>query len=321
MLIHRLTPVLLSFIFCATAAAQSYPVKPIRIIIPSGAGGAYDVVVRGIQGMLGQELGQPLIIENRPGAGGIIGLEAVSRAKSDGYTLLQGGISPIVLNPLFVDRVPYDPVTSFTHIAMLGELVMALYVHKSTGATDFKGLVAYAKANPGKVAYGSSGVGQSFHLAGEMLKLRTGMDIVHAPYKGTALALQDFYAGRLLMQFYPPNGAILGRVKQGTIIPVAAMSDKRLPQLPNVPTFGELGVGDLGVSGWGGFSGPANLPKEVVTRINQVVNKVTSTPESLQVMAKMTMAPLHTTSEEMTARIVREIAFWKDIVAKLGLRK
>ena len=320
MSIRQIALVLIASIIGTSAIAQNYPAKPIRFVVPSATGGAYEVILRAMQPMLHEELGQALVIENKPGGGGVVGLEFVARAEPDGYTILQGGISQIVLNPLFVGKVPYDTQKDFVHIAMMGELVMALYAHQSLEVNNLKGLVDYAKANPGKVGYGSSGIGQSFHLAGEMLKLRTGADFVHVPYKGTAQALQDFFAGRLLMMFYPPNGLILDRIKKGEIRPVAAMSDKRLANLPDVPTFEELGVGNLGVSGWGGFSGPAKLPRPIVQRINQAVNKVSARPEVVKSLDSMTMVPLRTTPEEMTEKVRREIAFWTEMVAKLGIK-
>ncbi len=312
--------ILVGSILSATTVAQTYPVKPVRFIVPSGTGGAYEVILRAMQPQMQEELGQTLIIENKAGGGGVVGLETVARADPDGYTLLQVGISQIVLNPLFVGKVPYDPLKDFTHIGMMGELVMALYAHQSTGVTTLKGLVDYSKANPGKVGFGSSGIGQTFHLAGEMLKLRTGGDFVHVPYKGTAQALQDFFAGRLLMMFYPPSGVIMDRIKKGELRPLAAMSEKRLANLPDVPTFDELGVGNLGVSGWGGFSGPAKLPRPIVQRINVAVNKVISRPEVAKALDSMTMVPLHSTPEEMTEKVRREIAFWTEMVAKLGIK-
>ena len=301
------------------AAAQSYPAKPIRLISPT-SGGAYDNIARAMQPLLLEELGQPVVIETRAGGGGVVGLESVARADPDGYTLLNMGVSQAVLNPLFVGKVPYDTVRDFTHIAMMGELTMALYVHQSMNASTFKGLVDYAKANPGKVAFGSSGIGQTFHLAGEMLKLRTGTDLLHVPYKGTPQALQDFFSGRLLMMFYPPTAVIMDRVKQGNIVPVAAMSAKRLASLPNTPTFEELGVGNLGVSGWAGFSGPAKMPQPVVLRINQAVNKVSARPEMAKAYETMTMVPVRSTSEEMTERVRREVAFWTEMFGKLGFK-
>lgn len=315
-------PVLSALAFslsCGTAMAQSYPVKPIRLINPT-VGGAYESVARAMQPFLQEDLGQPIVMESRAGGGGVVGLEFVSRADPDGYTLLQMGVSQAVLNPLFVGKVPYDSVNDFTHIGMMGELTMALWVHPASGAKDFKSLIAYAKANPGKVAYGSSGVGQSFHLAGEMLKLRTGADLLHVPYKGTPLALQDFFAGRLLMMFYPPASVITERAKTGGIIPVAAMSATRLASLPDVPTFEELGVGNLGVSGWAGFSGPAKLPRPIVMRINQAVNKASARPEMAKAYEAMTMVPLRSTPEEMADRVRREINFWREMTAKLGIK-
>ena len=301
------------------AQAQSYPVKPIRMIVPT-SGGAYDSVARAMQPLLLEELGQSVVLETRAGGGGVVGLESVARADPDGYTLLQIGVSQAILNPIFVGKVPYDTVKDFTYIGMMGELTMALYVHESIKAANFKGLVDYAKANPGKVAFGSSGIGQTFHLAGEMVKLRTGTDMVHVPYKGTPQALTDFFSGRLQMMFYPPTGLILDRVKSGGIRPVAAMSDKRLALLPDTPTFEELGIGNLGVSGWGGFSGPAKLPRPIVVRLNQAINKVSQRPDMAKAYDAMTMLPLRTTPEEMTERVRREVAFWTEMIGKLGIK-
>ena len=321
---HRFIPracaAVAALAFCGLAAAQAYPAKPIRLIVPTGAGGAYDVVLRAMAPFLQEELGQPWIVENRAGAGGIIGLEAVARAEPDGYTLVNGGVSQIVLNPLFVTKTPYNVQTDFTHIAMMGELVMALYVHNSLRVQDMKSLIAYAKANPGKVAYGSSGVGMSFHLAGEMLALRTGTQLTHVPYKSTAQALQDFFAGRLAMMFYPPAKPIMANVQSGNIIPIAAMYEKRLPPLPKVPTMAEVGVGDLGVSGWSGISGPAGLPRPIVQRINQAINKTMVRPEMDKAYNSFTMQRPVVTPEQMTERIGREIEFWSAMIKKLGIK-
>jgi tripartite-type tricarboxylate transporter receptor subunit TctC len=319
MALCRHTITLAALLIASTAAAQSYPTKPIRLISPT-SGGAYDNIARAMQPLLLEELGQPVVIETRAGGGGVVGLESVARADPDGYTLLNMGVSQAVLNPLFVGKVPYDTVKDFTHIAMMGELTMALYVHQSMNVNTFKGLIDYAKANPGKVAFGSSGIGQTFHLAGEMLKLRTGTDLLHVPYKGTPQALQDFFSGRLLMMFYPPAANIMDRVKAGNIVPVAAMSAKRLANLPNTPTFEELGVGNLGVSGWAGFSGPAKLPQPVVIRINQAVNKVSARAEMAKAYEAMTMVPVRSTPEEMAERVRREVAFWTEMFGKLGIK-
>jgi tripartite-type tricarboxylate transporter receptor subunit TctC len=306
---------------CSSAFAQSYPTKPIRLIIPSASGGAYDVIARALAPFMSEDLGQPLVIDNRAGAGGIVGLEYASRAEPDGYTLLEAGISQLVLNPLFVSRkVPYDTLKDFTHIGLLGDLVMALYVHHSVNVDSLKGLLDYSKSHPGKINYGSGGVGQSFHLAGEMLKLKTGADLTHVPYKGTAQALQDFYAGRLQMMFYPPSKAVMGQIKSGNIRPLAAMSDKRLPNLPDVPTFDEAGVGNLGVSGWGGLSGPAGLPRQVVLRVNHALNKASARPEMAKAYEAITMQPIRGTPEDMTERVRHDIEFWKAMVTKLGIK-
>jgi tripartite-type tricarboxylate transporter receptor subunit TctC len=316
----RATLPLLAALFCAPLHAQ-YPAKPVRIIIPSAPGGAYDVVLRAMQPAITEELGQPLVIENNGGAGGIIGLQMGARAAPDGYTLTQAGVSQLVLGPLFADKVPYDVQKDFVPIAMIGDLVMALYVHNSIPANNLRGLLDYAKANPGRINYGSSGVGMSFHLAAEMLSLKSGASFTHVPYKGNAQALQDLYAGRLQMMFYPPNKAVIGMIQNGTIRPVAAMHDRRLAQLPDTPTFEESGVGNLGVSGWGGMTGPAGLPRDIVLRINTAMNKASARPEMARIFESMTMVPSRITPDEMSVRVKNDIEFWSAMVKKLGLRE
>jgi tripartite-type tricarboxylate transporter receptor subunit TctC len=310
----------LALAFSGAAAAQSWPVKPVRVIIPSAVGGAYDTVLRAMQGAIQEELGQPLVIENNAGAGGIVGLQIGVRAAPDGYQLTQAGVSQLVLNPLF-SETPYNTLKDFTPIGMIGDLTMALYVHNTVPVKDLKGLLEYAKANPGKINYGSSGVGMSFHLAGEMLSQKSGASLTHIPYKGTAQALQDLYAGRLQMMFYPPNGAVLGQIKQGVIRPVAAMSEKRLSQLPETPTFEEAGLGNLGVTGWGGMVGPAGLPRDIALKMNGALNKASARPEMAKAYETMTMVPNRISPDEMGQRMKNEIEFWSAMVKKLGLKQ
>ena len=317
----RILTIGLITLYSAVASAQGYPSRPIRWVVPSAPGGAYDVIARALAPLMAEDLGQPLVVENRSGAGGIVGLEFTARSEPDGYTIVAGGISQMVLNPLFMPKTPYDTQKDFTPIGLMGDLVMALYVHRAIDAHTLKEFIAYTKAHPGKVYYGSSGIGQSFHLAGEMLKLRTGADLTHVPYKGTSLALQDFFAGRIQMMFYPPSTTILQQIKTGNIRPLAAMSDRRLPNLPDVPTFEEAGVQNLGVSGWGGVAGPAGLPREIVTRLNQALNKASARPEMVKPYEAMTMQPVRSTPEEMGERIRRDTEFWGAMVNKLGLKQ
>ncbi|MFM9969516.1 MAG: Bug family tripartite tricarboxylate transporter substrate binding protein [Burkholderiales bacterium] len=300
--------------------SQSYPSKPIRWIIPSAPGGAYDLTARALTPFMTEDLGQPFVVDNRAGAGGIVGLEATARAAPDGHTVVAGGISQMVLNPLFVAKTPYDTIKDFTPVGLMGDLVMGLYVHASLDIQTLKGLIDYSKTHPGKVFYGSSGVGQSFHLAGEMLKLRTGADLNNVPYKGSAQALQDFFSARLQMMFYPPTPPVLAAIKSGTIRPLAAMSDQRLRVLPDTPTFEELGVQSLGVSGWGGVAGPAGMPREIVMRFNQAMNKASSRPEAARHYDAITMVPIRGTPEDMGERIRGGKEFWGVMIKKLGIK-
>lgn len=303
----------------ALSQAQ-WPTSRITLVVPFTPGGSTDILARLISQKLEAALGQTVVVENRAGAGGSTASAEVARSNPDGYTIAMGHIGTLSVNPNLYTKLGYDPLKSFEPVTMIARVHNVLVVNPELPVKSTKELIDYAKANPGKVGYGSSGIGQTFHLAGEMLKLRTGGDFVHVPYKGTAQALQDFFAGRLLMMFYPPNNVMLDRIRKGEIRPVAAMSDKRLANLPDVPTFEELGVGNLGVSGWGGFSGPAKLPRPIVTRINQAVNKVIARPEVIKALDTMTMVPLRTTPEEMTEKVRREIAFWTEMVTRLGIK-
>jgi len=304
----------------AAGIAQSYPVKPIRLIVPTAATGAYDVVARGVATPMSASLGQPFVIENRAAAGGIVGMEGIAKAAPDGYTLGITGVSQLTMHPSIYAKLPYDTRKDFTSISMLVNLVSALWVHQSVPAGNLQDFIAYAKANPNKVNYGSAGIGHSFHLASELLSDRTGITMTHIPYKGTAPALQDLIAGRIQMMFYPPTGPVINQMKAGNIRALAMVGDARFKTLPDVRTFDEQGLKNMDVGGWAALSGPAGLPRDIVTRLNQEVIKAMAHPDTIALYEKMGFVQATSTPEQLTQRIDREIKMWGTLIKRLEIK-
>ena len=304
----------------AQAFAQANdPAKAIRVVVPSANGGAFDIITRAFSPQMSAVLGQPMVVENRATAGGIGGVDYVAKAAPDGYTLLTAGVSQIVYNKHFYPKLPYDPEHDFAPVGMVGELPFALFAQSTLPFRSVQEFISYAKANPGKLNYGSAGVGQTFHLAMEMLRARTGADLTHIPYKGTGPALQDLYGGRLEVMFYPPSGQLLGYVKEGKLRVIGAVSKKRLPNLPNVPTFEESGVTNFDVAGWVAMFAPANTPRDVVARLNRELLKVLGMPDVVKTYEQLSMVPAPSAPEELGARVSREISMWGPLVKKLNI--
>src|SRR5436305_4248529 len=255
----------LLLIAAGTAAAQSYPQRPVHMIVPYAVGGASDVTARVVAGKLSERLGQPIVVDNRTGAGGAIGTEAVARAASDGYTLLLASASEIVQLPV-VTRAPYDPVRDFAPIAMVSDIALVLVAHPSLGVQNVQQLIALAKAKPGAINYGSAGVGATSHLAMAMFNAMTTTKMVHVPYKGSAPATADLVAGHL-QAGTPTLPAALPYEKSGQLKVLAVTSAKRWPTLPNVPTLAESGLPDYGCILWTGLMAPAGTPPEIIARL------------------------------------------------------
>jgi len=263
---------------CATVSiAQSYPNQPIKLIVPWPPGGGVDTSARIIAQPLSERLGQSIVIENRGGAGGNIGTEVAARAKPDGYTLLMASSSPNAINIHIYPKLPFDPLKDFTAIGYVTAVPNILVVPGNAPANTARELLAYIKANPGKVNYGSAGVGSSQHLAASMLITATGANIVHVPYKGTGPAETDLIAGHIAMML--DTTACLPFVAGGRMKALAVASKSRNPALPNVPTFDEIGVPGVYSSAWYGIMAPAGLPQEIVNRINADLNAVLKSPE------------------------------------------
>ena len=255
--------------FAATpnASAVDYPVRPIKLVVPYAAGGPTDVLGRLVADYLGRDLKQAVIVENKPGAQGAIGAEAVARADPDGYTLFVAAGSIIVLNPMLYKKLSYDPVKDFRMLALVTDLPVVMEVHPSVPAKTVAEFVAYAKQNPGKLNFGSAGTGGTIHLAGEMFKQMAGIEMTHVPYKGAGPALTDLLSGNIQVMF-DSMGTALPPVKAGLLRPLGVSSTQRSPDLPDVPTIAESGYPDYAVSVWYGIVAPSKLPDEIAQKIS-----------------------------------------------------
>jgi tripartite-type tricarboxylate transporter receptor subunit TctC len=302
------------------ATAQSYPSKPIRLIVPTAATGAYDTVGRTLAQPMSASMGQPIVIDNRAAAGGIVGMEVVAKAPPDGYTLGITGVSQLTMHPSMYEKLPYDTRRDFTPISMVVNLISALWINSSVPAGNLREFIAYAKANPDRINYGSAGIGHSFHLASELLSDRTGITMTHIPYKGTAPALQDLISGRIQLMFYPPTSPMISQMKAGKLRALAMVGEKRYKDLPDVPTFDEQGLKNMEVGGWAALSGPAGLPRDIVTRLNQEVHKAMALPETAAMYDKMGFVQATSTPEQLAQKIDREIRMWGTLIKRLDIK-
>ncbi|MPZ38530.1 MAG: tripartite tricarboxylate transporter substrate binding protein [Rhizobiales bacterium] len=305
-------------IFAASALAQDYPTKPVRIIVPFAPGGV-DVTARIIADRLTASLGQPFIIENRPGAGGSVGAKVVTSADPDGYTLMFSTPGPVVVSPMINRNAGYDAVKSFAPVAIVSQSPLLLVIHPSVPAKTMKELVAYARANPGKVHFPSPGFGTQPHLVGEMFKSMTGLDIVHVPYRGSALATTDLLAGQ--MHIYFDNFAnVLQHVEGGKLRAIAVTGNARNPQLPNVATMGESGYGGIAATYWNGMLAPAGTPAAVIARLNGAINQALATPAVSAALKKLGSNPKIGTPREFAAFIADEAQRWGKVVRDAGIK-
>jgi tripartite-type tricarboxylate transporter receptor subunit TctC len=254
------------------ASAADYPVRPIKLVVPYAAGGPTDVLGRLVADYLGRDLKQAVIVENKPGAQGAIGAEAVARAEPDGYTLFVAAGSIIVLNPMLYKKLAYDPVKDFRMLALVTDLPVVMEVHPSVPARTVAEFVAYAKQNPGKLNFGSAGTGGTIHLAGEMFKQMAGIEMTHVPYKGAGPALTDLLSGNIQVMF-DSMGTALPPVKAGLLRPLGVSSTQRSPDLPDVPTIAESGYPDYAVSVWYGIVAPSKLPDEIAQKISASLDR------------------------------------------------
>ena len=253
-------------------AQDAYPSKPVRLVVPYAPGGVSDITGRIVAQKMTELLGQPMVVENRAGAGGMVGTGAVAKAEPDGYTIVLSSLSAYAIGPRLVKQPLYDPIRDFTPVAVLALSPTVLTVNNSLPVKSLRELIAYAKANPGKLSYGSSGIGSVAHISAEMLRASTGVDLVHVPYKSAAQSYPDVISGSVSMVFDALPSAIQ-HIKSGKVRPIAMMSDRRASLLPDVPTFAEAGYPEATLRLWVGLHGPANLPTPIVQKLNDTAAK------------------------------------------------
>jgi tripartite-type tricarboxylate transporter receptor subunit TctC len=302
--------------FCAGAGAQ-YPNKPIRLVVPFPAGGAAELGARIFAQPLGQALGQPVVVEARPGGDGVIAAEAVMKSAPDGYTLLYATNTAFNWVPATRKQPPYDPVADFTPVSLVGYFGFFLFTHPSVPANSVAELLAYARANPGKL---NAGTGNSTsQLLTAQWKAFEKLDIVPVPYKGDAPLTIDLLGGRVQMAFATP-GSALPQVKEGKLRALAAMFPNRSPLLPDVPTAAEAGLGKLSITPWGGVFGPARMPKEVVDRLARELAVVLQRPEVREGLGKIAFGPKSSTPEELAAFLKVQIEVWRRTAEEVGIK-
>ncbi|MDX3904273.1 MAG: tripartite tricarboxylate transporter substrate binding protein [Pigmentiphaga sp.] len=298
--------------------AASYPAGPIRLIVPFQAGGLTDILARLIAERLGDEQGWTIVVENRPGAGGNIGAEAVARSAPDGLTLLMGSIGTNATNPFVYRNTRFDPQKEFAPVAMAGAGTLLLVVNPQLPIRDMKELLAYAKAHPGQLSYATGGQGASQHLAGELLQSMARIRLQHVPYKGIAPAMPDLFSGRVDMTF--DMATVLPYVKQQKLRPIAVANAKRSVALPDVPTIAEAGVPGYAASAWYGVFAPARTPPEIIQRLNQAINQVVATPPVQERMVALGAEANPMSVAEFTAFVHAESAKWEKVLRKLNLQ-
>jgi tripartite-type tricarboxylate transporter receptor subunit TctC len=300
----------------ADASAQSYPVRPVRVIVPLAPGGGNDTLARFMAKPLSEALGQQLVVENRPGGGGLVGGEFVARSAPDGYTLVVAGSGLLVVT---LAHRKLDMQKDLAPIAMIGEYASLLVVHPSLPVKSVGELIAFAKARPGQLNYGSAGIGSAGHLVTEMFRTRAGLDMVHVPYKGAGPALTELMAGQVTMLLSNPLGS-MPLVKAGRLRPLAVSGPRRLAAFPDVPTLAESALPGFSSTFFLGLLGPVGLPREIVVRLNKETLAALERRDVQDWLGKQGMEPVGGTPEDFVARIRTDIAAMSKVISDAGLR-
>ena len=312
------TTLLLTLALVTLAAQAAYPDKPIKVVLGFAAGGGSDILLRKIAPAIGDALGQTLIVENQPGAGGNLAMAAVAHAAPDGYMLLMG--SPgLATNSSLYANLGFDPLKDFTPVALVGSVQNVLLVRRDLPVSSVAELIAYAKKNPGKLNYASPGVGTSLHLAAELFKVNTRVQMVHVPYKGGAQALNDLMGGQVDLMFNVLPSA-MPQIKAGNVKALAVTGAQRAATLPDLPTMIEAGVPGYTAVTWNGIVAPAGTPKEIVNKLNEAIVRVLRTPEMQHNLAEIGQDVLVGTPEQFGALIREETAKWKRTIEAAGIK-
>ena len=298
---------------------QDYPNKPILLVVPFAPGGSSDFLSRLIGSKLTEAWKQQVVVESRPGGAGNIAMDAVQRAKPDGYTLILGHVGTLAVNPAMFAKLPYDPIKGFVPVGMIATVPTVLVVNPSVPAKDFKEFLALAKAKPGTIYYGSAGNGSSGHLAMEYLKQAAHIELTHVPYKGTGPMVTDLLGGQTQATF---TGAtpLIPHIKQGKLRPIAVGGAKRIPALPDVPTVAESGIAGFETSQWYGILAPAGTPDAIVKKLNTELNRILKSPEVVERMTADGSVPQGSTPEEFAKFIASEQKRWGQVVKTANIK-
>lgn len=303
----------------ACAYAQTWPAKQVRFIAPFPPGGGTDITCRVIAPKLADALGHPVIVDNRGGAGGMIGVDLAAKAPPDGYTIVLGTIGPMAINPSLYSKMPFDPVKDLMPVTLAADALNVLVVHPALPIKNVKELVALAKARPNQLFFGSSGPGATDHLAGELFNLLAGTKMVHVPYKGGAPAMIDLMAGNVQLIFATVSTAV-GQIKSGRIRALAMTGTKRFVQMPELPTIAEAGVPGFAVNNWYGIFVPAGTPKEIVARLNTDIVKILAMPDVKQKLLDSGIEAISNTPEQFAAYIQAETKKWAKVVKDANVK-
>jgi tripartite-type tricarboxylate transporter receptor subunit TctC len=305
---------------CKLAAAAGYPDRPLKLVIPYAAGGPTDVLGRMVGQKLGESLKQTVVIENRPGAGAAVGFSAVAKAAPDGYTLLLGDIN-LAVNPYLYKSLPYDAQKDFAPIGLVASAPLVMLVSQNSSARSLQDLMALAKAEPGKLTFGSAGAGNTTHLSMELFKAKMGLDIVHVPYKGASPALNDLVAGHVSMMVTGLSGA-KSLVESGKLRALAITGDKRAVVWPQVPTFAEAGapLPEMRVGSWWGLFAPAGTPNDILAELNRALQQALSSPDLLQRLRELNIEPLSGPAKELERWVGSEMNTWSQVIKRSGIQ-
>jgi len=305
------TALLIACLFAATTFvhAQNYPLRPLRMIVPTAPGGGTDFTGRLVAAKLSESLGQQVVVENRGGGGGSVGADNAAKSTPDGYTLLLGSIATHAVNPALYKKLPYDHLKDFAPVSLIGTVPNAMVVHPSVPVKSMQEFISYAKANPGKINYGSSGVGSPPHLSMELLRSMTSINLVHVPYKGAGPALADLLGGQVQAMCTSLAG-LINFIKSGRVRALGVTTAKRNPQLPEVPTIVESGVPGYEVTIWYAVFAPVATPKAIVQKLNAEMVKALNAPEMKERMALQGMDPAPSTPAELAAFVKAETVKW-----------
>jgi len=301
------------------AHAQSYPSKPIRFVVPYPAGGPLDTIARLLGAKVGESVKQAVVVDNKPGAGGNIGADIVAKSPADGYTILMGAVATHAINPTLYKAIPYDSIKDFAPVTQVASTPNILVVHPSVPGANVREFIAHAKANPGKLNFGSGSTGSAGHLAGELFKSMAGVDMVHIPYKGAAPAMQDLVAGQIQLMFDNLASA-LTQVRAGKVKALAVTTAKRTPFAPDIPTIAESGLPGFDISTWFGVFAPAGTPREALDRLHAEFAKALAAPDVREKMVNMGAEPVGNRPEEFAAFVRAEAEKYGGVIKASGAK-